>query len=135
MLNVWRSPFLVLVSLTMVSCGSSKLSQCQNLQTALAETRSIQVAQTADAYLRLGQEITNFKVKLMASESSDPTLKNLQKNLADIYGAMATAAPQISQAAIAKDRQMHDAAVVELQNLAGQEANLIAQINNYCQAT
>lgn len=134
MWNIWRSPLIVLLSLMITSCVSAKFSQCQNLKTILDEAKFIQVPQTAKDYVRLGQEIQEFNQKLIAIQITDQTLSALHKKLADTYGSMAQLSPQVNQAAIAMDRQIHDQTIQQLQNLSSQEVSLIAEINSYCQS-
>jgi hypothetical protein len=128
------------LSILMVSCSESKVSQCNKIikvaNKAADEAKAITkggkesdskaMLKAADALDKASQEMESIKV-------SDAKLRDYQGRFFVMYRDTSKATRDFITAFEKKDRSAAEAAVIKLQKTTALETPLVQEINKYCQ--
>lgn len=133
-------PLAAALSVLMVSCSESKVSQCNKIikvaNKAADEAKAITnggkesdpkaMLKAADALEKASQDMESIKV-------SDEKLKDYQGRFFIMYRDTSKSTRDFITAFQKKDRSAAEAAVVKLQKATALETPLVQEINKYCQ--
>lgn len=133
-------PLTAALSVLMVSCSESKVSQCNKIikvaNKAADEAKAITnggkesdpkaMLKAADALEKASQDMESIKV-------SDEKLKDYQGRFFIMYRDTSKSTRDFITAFQKKDRSAAEAAVVKLQKATALETPLVQEINKYCQ--
>jgi hypothetical protein len=133
-------PLAATLSVLMVSCSESKVSQCNKIikvaNKAADEAKAITnggketdpkaMLKAADALEKASQDMESIKV-------SDEKLKDYQGRFFIMYRDTSKSTRDFITAFQKKDRSAAEAAVVKLQKATALETPLVQEINKYCQ--
>lgn len=132
-------PLTAAISLLTVSCGESKISQCNKIikiaNDAVSQAKSLTngtqasdtkaMVQAAKAMEKASKDMAAIKVK-------DEKLKNYQSGFIKMYGDTSKATRDFVAAFDRKDRPAAETALTNLQQATTPEKQLVADINTYC---
>lgn len=132
-------PLTAAISLLTVSCGESKISQCNKIikiaNEAVTKAKSLTngsqasntkaMIQAANAMEKASKEMAAIKVK-------DEKLKDYQSGFIKMYGDTSKATRDFVAAFERKDRPGAETALTNLQQATTPEKQLVADINTYC---
>lgn len=130
------------LSLTLVSCGESKVSQCRKLIEVAngAVTQVQEVTQNANpedvnAMLQIADTADQATQDMQALELKDEALQGYQQRFITMYTDTSQSTRQLVEAVNNKDSQAADTAYQSLQTATNQEAPLVTEVNEYCQSS
>lgn len=129
------------ISLLAVSCGQSRISQCnqmiqvanQAVSEAKIVTNGVQEDNPqAEAMREAAAVMDKASVEMDGIELTDETLQNYQANFVSMYRKTSQAMRDFAQAFEQKDRQAAEAAQMSLQQATTPEKQLVDNLNAYC---
>jgi len=132
-------PLTAAVSLLTVSCGESKISQCNKIikvaNEAVSQAKTVTnggqasdpkaMLQAADAMEKASKEMETINVK-------DAKLKDYQTGFIKMYRDTSKATRDFVGALEKKSHPAAEKALTNLQQATGPEKQLVADINTYC---
>lgn len=127
------------ISLFMVSCSESKISQCNKIiqvaNQAVSEAKSVtNGGQTSDpkAMLQAADAMEKASEEMEAIEIQDQKLQDYQVGFMNMYRDTSQATRDFVAAFEKKDRSGAEAALTNLQQATVPEKQLVDDLNNYC---
>lgn len=139
--NGLRLSILGMISLLAVSCGQSRIAQCnQMIQVANQAVNDAKVVTNnlpqddsqAEAMRQAAAIMDKASTDMNAIEVTDETLQDYQASFAKMYSDMSQAMGEFAWAFEQKDRQAAEAAQINLQQATTPEKQLVDTLNAYC---
>lgn len=139
--NGLRLSLLALISLIAVSCGQSRVAQCNKMiQVANQAVSDAKVVTNnlpkddsqAEAMRQAAAIMDKASTDMNAIEVTDETLQDYQASFAKMYSDMSQAMGEFAVAFEQKDRQAAEAAQMNLQQATTPERQLVDTLNAYC---
>lgn len=134
-------PLIATISLLFVSCGESKVSQCQKIvkvaNQAVNDAKAITnggQTNNPDAMLKAADTMDKAAQEMQAIKLSDDKLKEYQAGFIKMYRDLGSATRSFVTALKNKDRPAVDATLKNLNQAIVPEPNLVNGLNNYCDA-
>jgi hypothetical protein len=127
------------VGLLAVSCGASKVSQCNNLievaNNAVTEVQAVTATaqpQDVNSMLKIAETADQATADMQALELSDEQLQGFQQRFITMYTDTSAATRALVDAVNQKNSQGAQQAYSDLQAATGQESALVNEVNTYC---
>jgi hypothetical protein len=134
-------PMTAALTVLLVSCGESKVSQCQKIikvtNQAVTEAKSVTNAgqnKNPDAILKTADTMDQAAQDMKAIQVSDTKLKDYQAGFIKMYGDTSKATRALVGALKKKDRTGAEASLKNLQQATVPEQQLVTGLNSYCQS-
>ena len=132
-------PLTAVISLLSVSCGESKISQCNKIikvaNQAVSQAKSVTNGGQANdpkAMLKAADAMEKASKEMKALNVKDKKLQEYQNGFIKMYGNTSKATRNFVTAFEKKDRPAAEAALTSLQQATTPERQLVADINTYC---
>ncbi|WP_446406006.1 hypothetical protein [Coleofasciculus sp. C1-SOL-03] len=139
--EVLRLSVTAVISLFAVSCGQSRVAQCnqmiqvanQAVSDAKVVTHGLQEDNPQAETMRQAAAVMDkAATEMNAIEVTDETLQDYQDSFANMYRDMSQAMRDFAVAFEQKDRQAAEAAQMKLQQATTPEKQLVDDLNAYC---
>jgi hypothetical protein len=132
----------VAVGVLTVSCGESKVSQCNKLievaNKAVSDVQAITASansQDVGAMAKIADTADQAKASMESLELSDEKLKDFQQRFVSMYTDTSKATRDLVAAVGADNSQGAEQAYTALQTATNQETPLVTEVNGYCGST
>ncbi|HEY9645303.1 MAG TPA: hypothetical protein V6C88_02980 [Chroococcidiopsis sp.] len=130
-----------LLSVLAVSCGESKVSQCNKLievaNKAVSEVQAVTASaqpQDVTAMTKIADTADAATAEMQALELADESLKGYQQRFVTMYTDTSKATRELVDAVGKKDSAAAEASFTALQAATSQESGLVGEVNTYCGA-
>ena len=126
------------ISMLVVSCGESKVSQCNKLSEVVnkAATEAQEMGKGGGDQLgeleKAATSLDGYASELEGIKITDETLKGFKDRFITMYRDTGTASRSLVAAAKEKNRGAGEKALKDLQAATGQETTLVTEVNAYC---
>jgi len=134
-------PMIAVLSIFMVSCAESKISQCQKIikitNQAVSEAKSVTNAgqnKNPDAILKTADTMDKAAQDMEAIKVTDSKLETYQAGFIKMYRDTSQATRDLVSALKKKNRTTVEASLKNLQQATVPEQQLVTGLNSYCQA-
>lgn len=132
-------PLMASLSLAIVSCAESKVSQCNKIiqvaNEAVSKAKTITNGGRASdpkAMLQAAEAMEKASGEMQAIQVNDEKLRDYQTRFVTMYRDTSKATRNFVAAYEKKDRPAAEAALANLQKATTPEKQLVDEINNYC---
>ncbi|MCA1992119.1 MAG: hypothetical protein LDL41_08740 [Coleofasciculus sp. S288] len=132
-------PITAIVSLSLVSCAESKISQCNKIiqvaNEAVSEAKAVtNQGQASDprAMLKAADAMEKASQEMKLIEVKDAKLQDYQAGFINMYRDTSQATRDFVNAFGKKDRSAAETALDKLQQATTPEKQLVEEINTYC---
>jgi hypothetical protein len=127
------------LGLLAVSCGESKVSQCNKLievaNNAVTEVQNVTSAaqpQDVNSMTKIAETADKATADMQALELSDEQLQGFQQRFVTMYTDTSKSTRALVDAVNKKDAAAAEQSYKDLQAATGQESALVGEVNTYC---
>ncbi|MEI6429184.1 MAG: hypothetical protein WCO45_12495 [Pseudanabaena sp. ELA607] len=124
----------IFCSFFMVSCGESRISQCNKLVQTVNKMPTVEKEIIKDAAIleRTANQLDTVRSELQSLKLKDGRLVTAQSNLASLYRELSQELTNLGKAVSAKDPVAHDKALNALKKVFPKAIPIESEITQYC---
>ncbi len=122
----------VIMVIAIVSCGETRVSQCNRLNQVVNKISALPTPQTAQEWIQLSSQMEAIGAELKGLKLQDPLLVEGRQKLVELTTEAARSAAALGQAIQTQNNRARNQAIAKIEQLRQREEPIVNAINQHC---